>query len=66
MLPWQKKYGIPCIGFCGTTSLDENAIKKLGLEKIITLQDESFTNNEAMTKAAVLLKEKAKTIFKNL
>ena len=58
-----KKYGVPCIGFCGTADLDKTAIKKLGLKKIIALQDGTVTNKEAMNNAAVLLKEKAKTVF---
>jgi glycerate 2-kinase len=58
-----KKYGIPCFGFCGITDLDKSAIKKLGLKKILALQDGTVTNNEAMNNAAVLLKEKAKTVF---
>ena len=59
-----KKYAIPCIGFCGVTELDEKAIKKLGLKKIIALNDEGVTTKEAMDNAAVLLTEKATTIFK--
>lgn len=58
-----RKYGIPCIGFCGITALDERAIKKLGLNKIIALQDGTVTSREAMNNAAVLLKEKAKKVF---
>ncbi len=58
-----KKYAVPCIGFCGITDLDKTAIKKLGLKKIIALQDGTVTNKEAMNNAAVLLKEKAKTVF---
>jgi len=58
-----KKYGVPCIGCCGITELDERAIKKLGLKKIISLQDGTVTHKEAMNNAAVLLKEKAKTVF---
>lgn len=58
-----RKYGIPCIGFCGVTELDENAVKKLGLKKIIALKDGNITAKEAMNNAAVLLKEKATTVF---
>lgn len=58
-----KKYEVSCIGFCGITALDERAIKKLGLKKIIALQDGTVTSNEAMNNAAVLLKEKAKAVF---
>lgn len=58
-----KKYGVPCIGCCGVTELDEAAIKKLGLKKIIVLQDGTVSNKEAMDNAAVLLTEKAKTVF---
>jgi glycerate kinase len=58
-----KKYGVTCIGFCGITELDEKAIKKMGLKKIIALQDGTVTNIEAMNNAGVLLKEKAKTVF---
>jgi glycerate 2-kinase len=57
------KYGVPCIGFCGITDLDERAIRKLGLKKIIALQDGTVTNKEAMNNAGVLLKEKAMTVF---
>jgi glycerate 2-kinase len=58
-----KKYHIPCVGFCGITELDERAIKKMGLKKIIALQDGTVTNKEAMNNAAALLKEKATTVF---
>jgi glycerate 2-kinase len=58
-----KKYGVPCIGFCGITDLDEQAIGKLGLKKIIALQDGTVSNKEAMNNAGGLLKEKAKTVF---
>jgi glycerate 2-kinase len=58
-----KKYNIPCIGFCGVTELDEAAGKKSGLKKIIALQDESVTKEEAMNNAAGLLKEKAAAVL---
>jgi glycerate 2-kinase len=58
-----KKYGIPCIGFCGITELDESGIKKLGLKKIIALQDANVSNKEAMNNAAGLLQEKATAVF---
>ena len=61
-----KKYGIPCIGFCGITELNESGIKKLGLKKIIALQEGSVTSKEAMTNAAVLLEQKATEILKFL
>ncbi|MEP7376277.1 MAG: glycerate kinase [Chitinophagaceae bacterium] len=58
-----KKYGVPCIGLCGITELDKTGSKKMGLKKIIALQDGSVTNKEAMNNAAALLQEKAAAIF---
>ena len=58
-----KKYGIPCIGLCGITELDEIGIEKLGLKKIIALKDGSISSEEAISSAAALLKEKAMKIL---
>ena len=58
-----KKYNIPCIGLCGITELDETGIEKLGLKKIIALQDGNINSEEAINNAAALLKEKATKVL---
>ena len=61
-----KKYGLDCIAFCGSTELDEIAIRSLGVKKIITLIDEATSRDEAITNAANLLEEKASRMIKIL
>jgi glycerate kinase len=58
-----NKYAVPCVGLCGITLLDESGIRRLGLKKIIVLQDRNVTREEAMNNAAGLLKAKAAAIF---
>ena len=58
-----KKYNIPCIGLCGITDLDEIGTRKLGLKKIIALQDGNTSRDEAINNAAALLKEKARKLL---
>ena len=53
----------PVLDSAASQNWMKTAIKKLGLKKIIALQDATVTNKEAMNNAAGLLKEKAKTIF---
>ncbi len=57
------KYQIPCVAICGISSIDENESGKIGLKKIISLQDERFTLQESMDHAAVVLEEKAGMAF---
>ena len=54
-----NKYGIPCIAICGSTELGEEAIKKLGLQKVIAIQDATINKEYSMHNAASLLEKRA-------
>jgi glycerate kinase len=60
-----KEKNIPVIAFCGINELAESQLVELGLNKVISLKNESITSEYAIKNAMELLKERAAELTKN-
>jgi glycerate kinase len=60
-----KQFNIPVLAVCGVSELDENGVKKLGLQSVISVADpnQNLEYNLAHTKD--LIEKKIKMYFSN-